>query len=112
VVWRLPPLSLAPGPDGAASDAVGLLAERVAAARGGYPVPAAELPDLARIATWLDGLPLAIEQVAAQLRALAAGQLATRLEATAAPVGASVGASVGGSVGAAASGRRLAAQNA
>jgi class 3 adenylate cyclase len=108
VVWRLPPLSLAPGPDGAASDAVGLLAERVAAARGGYPVPAAELPDLARIVTWLDGLPLAIEQVAAQLRALAAGQLATRLEATAAPVGAPVGASVG----AAASGRRLAAQNA
>ena len=81
VAWRLPPLSLAPDPGNGAGDAVALLAQRVAAARGGVPVPAAELPDLARIAARLRGAPLAIEQAAGQLRALAAGQLAARLEA-------------------------------
>jgi class 3 adenylate cyclase len=84
VVWRLPPLSLRPAPDGGASDAVALLAERVAAARGGYPVAAGELPDLARVAARLQAVPLLLEQAAAQLRALAAGQLAARLDSSAA----------------------------
>jgi class 3 adenylate cyclase len=84
VAWRLPPLSLRPAPDGGPGDAAVLLADRVAAARGGSPVPATELPDLARIAARLHGLPLAIEQAAGQLRALAAGQLAARLDATSA----------------------------
>src|SRR5690606_11983859 len=79
VVWRLPPLSL---PDGQArGDAVALLADRTAAARGGTPVTPAELPDLARIATRMDGVPLAIELAAARLRVLSAGQLARRLDA-------------------------------
>jgi class 3 adenylate cyclase len=81
VVWRLRPLSLAPPSDGRSSDAVTLLTDRVAAARGGDPVPAAELPDLERIAAWLDGVPLALERAAARLRVLTAGQLAARLEA-------------------------------
>jgi class 3 adenylate cyclase len=84
VGWRLPPLSLRPAPDGGPGEAAVLLADRVAAARGGNPVPAAELPDLTRIAARLHGLPLAIEQAAGQLRALAAAQLAARLDASSA----------------------------
>lgn len=80
VVWRLPPLSVAPPEAGQPSDAVRLLADRAAAARGGSAVGAAELPSLARIATRLAGVPLALERAAAQLRVLTAGQLAARLE--------------------------------
>jgi predicted ATPase/class 3 adenylate cyclase len=79
VVWRIPPLSLAPASDGGPSDAVALLADRTAAARGGGPVGHAELPHLARIAARLDGLPLALELAAARLRVLGAEQLAGRL---------------------------------
>ena len=78
--WRLPPLSLDPSPDGGPSEAVALFADRVAAARGGSPVAAAELPELARIAARLGGSPLAIERAAGQLRVLSAGQLAARLD--------------------------------
>jgi class 3 adenylate cyclase len=78
-VWRLAPLSLAPAPGGGPGEAVALLADRVAAARGGCPVAGAELPHLARIAASLHGVPRAIEQAAAQLRVLTAGQLAARL---------------------------------
>lgn len=92
VVWRVPPLAVAPdgapgpapAPSGAtggrAGDALMLLADRVAAARGGCAVAAAELPHLARIAALLQGVPRAIEQAAAQLRVLAAAELAARLE--------------------------------
>jgi class 3 adenylate cyclase len=80
VVWRLPPLSLEQGSAGQPSDAVQLLADRVAAARGGAAVGGAEQPYLARIAAGLDGVPLAIERAAAQLRVLTAGQLAARLD--------------------------------
>jgi hypothetical protein len=79
VVWRLPPLSLEADAD-RQSDAVWLLADRVAAARGGSAVGAAEQRHLARIAALLEGMPLAIERAAAQLRVLSAGQLAARLE--------------------------------
>ncbi|GAA1648280.1 hypothetical protein GCM10009679_61750 [Saccharothrix algeriensis] len=80
LVWRIPSLSLAPA-DGGLSDAVTLLAERTAAARGGRAVEPAELADLARVAARLDGLPLAIELAAARLRVLSGSELAARLHA-------------------------------
>ncbi|HEX7746730.1 MAG TPA: NB-ARC domain-containing protein, partial [Micromonosporaceae bacterium] len=80
VVWRIPPLSAEPAPDGAPGDAVALLLERTAAARGGRPAGAAEASDLARVVARLDGLPLAIELAAARLRVLSASQLAERLD--------------------------------
>jgi predicted ATPase/class 3 adenylate cyclase len=80
VVWRIPPLSLDPGPDGRPSDAVALLLERTTAARGGRPAEPAELSSLTTVASRLDGLPLAIELAAARLRVLSAVQLAERLD--------------------------------
>jgi predicted ATPase/class 3 adenylate cyclase len=79
-VWRIPPLSLRPAPDGGPSDAVALLLARTAAARGGRQAIAAEFEHLARIAARLDGLPLALELAAARLRMLSARQLADRLD--------------------------------
>ena len=87
LLWRIPPMSV-----GTASprrqppqwadhgDAVALLRERAAAARGGRPCGPDELADLHRVVARLDGLPLAIELAAARLRLLSAGQLADRLE--------------------------------
>ena len=72
LVWRLPPL--------APADAIALLTERSAAARGGQPAAGAEAADLARVASRLDGSPLAIELAAARLRLLSAAQLASRLD--------------------------------
>ncbi|MEU8264177.1 adenylate/guanylate cyclase domain-containing protein [Micromonospora sp. NPDC048999] len=80
VVWRIPPLSDDPRPGGGESDAVTLLLERTAAARGGRPPGPAEQADLRRVVRRLDGLPLAIELAAARLRVLSAGQLAERLD--------------------------------
>ncbi len=80
VVWRIPPLSVDPRPDGGESDAVVLLRDRTAAARGGRPPDPAEQGDLRRVVRRLDGLPLAIELAAARLRVLSAGQLAERLD--------------------------------
>ncbi|MFU8853369.1 ATP-binding protein [Micromonospora sp. SL1-18] len=80
VVWRIPPLSDDPRPDGGESDAVALLLERTAAARGGRPPDPAEQADLHRVVRRLDGLPLALELAAARLRVLSAGQLAERLD--------------------------------
>lgn len=72
VVWRLPPLR--------PSDAYMLLAERAAAARGGRAAPEAEVADLARVASLLDGSPLALELAANRLRLLSPAQLAMRLD--------------------------------
>ncbi|WP_428963435.1 ATP-binding protein [Micromonospora fluostatini] len=80
VVWRIPPLSVDPRPDGAQSDAVALLLDRTVAARGGRQPHPAEEADLWRVVQRLDGLPLAIELAAARLRVLSAGQLAERLD--------------------------------
>ncbi|NJP31400.1 ATP-binding protein [Micromonospora thermarum] len=80
VVWRIPPLSVDPPPDGAESDAVALLLDRTAAARGGRQPDPAESADLRRVVQRLDGLPLAIELAAARLRVLSVGQLAERLD--------------------------------
>lgn len=79
VAWPIPPLSFTPGPGGP-GEAVALLADRVAAARGGVPVPRSELADLARIAERLGGVPGALERAAGQLRAVTAAELAARLE--------------------------------
>ena len=82
VVWRIPPLSVKPGVDGAPSEAVKLLLERTAASRGGRAPEAGELDQLTRVANHLDGLPLALELAAARLRMLSANDLADRLDAT------------------------------
>jgi predicted ATPase/class 3 adenylate cyclase len=71
LVWRIPPLDR--------STALALLADRAAAARGGRPVQPGELPELARVAAALDGLPLALELAATRLRVLSAAQLAARM---------------------------------
>jgi predicted ATPase/class 3 adenylate cyclase len=80
VVWRIPPLSVDPAPGGGPSEAVTLLLDRTAAARGGRRASPAESADLQRVVTRLDGLPLAIELAAARLRVLSASQLAERLD--------------------------------
>ncbi|UQU65474.1 adenylate/guanylate cyclase domain-containing protein [Couchioplanes caeruleus] len=71
LVWRLPPM--------APADAYALLSERSVAARGGRAVSAEESGDLGRVASKLDGHPLAIELAADRLRLLSAAQLAARL---------------------------------
>jgi predicted ATPase/class 3 adenylate cyclase len=72
LVWRIPQL--------APADAFTLLSARTVAARGGRPTPAGEAADLARIASKLDGVPLALELAADRLRLLSAAQLAARLD--------------------------------
>jgi predicted ATPase/class 3 adenylate cyclase len=72
LVWRLPQLR--------PSDAYTLLGARATAARGGRAAPEAEAADLARVASMLDGSPLAIELAANRLRFLSPAQLAARLD--------------------------------
>ena len=72
LVWRIPQL--------APADAYALLTARAVAARGGRPGAACEAGDLARIASKLDGMPLAIELAADRLRLLSVAQLAGRLD--------------------------------
>jgi len=91
VVWRIPSLSLTPGPQGEPSEAVTLLLERISASRGGQPMRPSELEPLSRVARRLDGLPLALELAAARLRTLSPGELAGRLDNAADAVDAGVG---------------------
>ena len=79
-VWRIPSLSQAPAADGGPSDAVALLLDRTAAARGGRGAKVEEIVHLERVASRLDGLPLALELAAARLRVLSASQLAERID--------------------------------
>ena len=81
VVFALAGLSTpAPGQPDARSDAIRLLADRVAAARGGIALRPAELPVAAELCRRLDGLPLALELAAARLRALPLAEIAARLD--------------------------------
>ena len=80
LVWRIPPLSLTPIGAGQRSDAVELLLDRAASARGGHVTCDDELSHMDRIARRLDGLPLAIELAAARLRVLSGPELAERLD--------------------------------
>jgi predicted ATPase/class 3 adenylate cyclase len=72
LVWRIPQL--------APADAFTLLSERSVTSRGGRGISEEEAADLARVASRLEGSPLAIELAAARLRLLAPGQLAGRLD--------------------------------
>ncbi|WP_448627800.1 BTAD domain-containing putative transcriptional regulator [Geodermatophilus sp. URMC 64] len=62
-----------------AGDAVALLTDRVAAVRPGWTPSAEDAEALTRIATALDGLPLALELAAARSRLLALPELAGHL---------------------------------
>ena len=82
-VWPLAGLSLPAEGDQAAvavrTDAVRLLADRGAAARPGFAVHSGNIATAALLCQRLDGLPLAIELTAAQLRTLSLGEVAARL---------------------------------
>jgi len=61
-------------------DAVELFAQRAAAAAPGFAVTPANRRDVIRLCRRLDGIPLAIELAAVQLRTLTLPQLSSRLE--------------------------------
>ncbi|MGW4631915.1 ATP-binding protein [Nocardia sp. NPDC004415] len=82
-VYRIPPLTV-PGPDIADParlrdcPAVMLLADRARAVRADFRVTDDNAADVARLCRLLDGVPLAIELAAAQLRSLSARQILDR----------------------------------
>ena len=71
IVWPVPTLS--------ARDARRLFIDRAMTARAGLPISEDDAP-VARICERLDGLPLAIELAAAQLRLMSAGEVLGRLD--------------------------------
>ncbi len=83
--YRLGPLAV-PDPDdlaaaaAAASEAVALFADRARQADAHFVLDGRSGPDVARLVTRLDGMPLAIELAAARAEALSVGQLLARLE--------------------------------
>ena len=85
VVWRVPPLSLpAPGVDDLAqvqaSEAVALFVARSSAIQPDFALTADNAALVADVCRRLEGLPLAIELVAAHLDSLGLSQLAARLD--------------------------------
>lgn len=74
----------------AAAPAVALLLDRVAAAVPGFTITEANAPVLGEICRRLDGLPLALELVAAQFRSLAPETILQRLLLPAGTLGASM----------------------
>jgi predicted ATPase/DNA-binding CsgD family transcriptional regulator len=78
-VFPLPPLPV-PGPGEAGGDAVELFAQRAAAVVPGFAVSDANRGDVVALCRRLDGIPLAIELAAVQLRATSLRALSGRLE--------------------------------
>src|SRR5580704_11342011 len=78
-VFPLPPLPV-PGPGEAGGDAVELFAQRAAAVVPGFAVSDANRGDIVALCRRLDGIPLAIELAAVQLRATSLGALSGGLE--------------------------------
>ncbi|MEV4217513.1 BTAD domain-containing putative transcriptional regulator [Nonomuraea sp. NPDC049725] len=80
----VPPLTVPPevtGPPGAlAAPAVRLFADRALAVLPGFAVTEDNVDDVVRVCRRLDGMPLAIELAAAQMRVLSVDQLAERLD--------------------------------
>ncbi|MCL2583463.1 MAG: AAA family ATPase [Streptosporangiales bacterium] len=71
-----------PGPgsgSGAPGDALELFAQRASAAAPGFAITDATRPDAARLCRHLDGIPLAIELAAVQLREVSLAGLADRM---------------------------------
>jgi non-specific serine/threonine protein kinase len=86
VVWRVPSLSL-PAGDGdpgvlrlLESEAVRLFVDRAALVQHGFNLTEQNGPLIARICRRLDGLPLAIELAAAQIRLMPPNELELRLQ--------------------------------
>lgn len=85
-VWTTPPISTPQGPDEldreslAGYDAVRLFVERAAEAGGLGDLGVSHLRTIARICLMLDGLPLAVELVAARVGALGLDAVADRLD--------------------------------
>ena len=87
MIWRVPPLSVAPaGADPAADadarryEAVQLFADRAAASRPGFTLGEGNVAAVTSICRALDGMPLAIELAAARVRALSVEQISARLD--------------------------------
>jgi predicted ATPase/DNA-binding CsgD family transcriptional regulator len=86
VIWRVPSLSLPPNKgDGSLtallqSEAIQLFVERARQVNPGFTLSDRNAAALARICRRLDGLPLAIELAAAELRLMPPGELELRLE--------------------------------
>jgi predicted ATPase/DNA-binding CsgD family transcriptional regulator len=81
-VWPVPPLSV-PGPDEPASrrhEALTLFEERVARSRPKFAITPENEAAVTRLCQRLDGIPLAIELAAVQMRLLSAEQILNRLE--------------------------------
>ncbi|MDX6343921.1 MAG: hypothetical protein QOH87_4059, partial [Trebonia sp.] len=79
-VFLLPPLPVPEPGEAEGGDAVELFAQRAAAAVPGFTVSAANRCDVAELCRRLDGIPLAIELAAVQLRATSLRALSGRLE--------------------------------
>ena len=94
-IWRVPPLSVAPGSGGRPKsrawrartgtgadryEAVRLFADRAAASRPGFAVGPGNIAAVTSICRALDGMPLAIELAAARVRALSVEQISARLD--------------------------------
>jgi predicted ATPase/DNA-binding NarL/FixJ family response regulator len=83
-IWRVPPLAMAQAEPGHGdpnrNEAVRLFADRAAAARPGFAVGPENAAVVASVCRALDGLPLAIELAAAQVRVLSVKQISARLD--------------------------------
>jgi len=87
-VWTVPPLPVPAAPDGTETEppdparypALALFVDRAAAADARFTLTADNVETVAAICRQLDGLPLAIELAAAQLRCRSLEQLATGLD--------------------------------